>query len=97
MSGLRFTASLSFAGFCLAHAIWSVDGADEVLTTLLAQIDQDGTPSMTRIDAGTIPESIESARSRASNAAASLSDAWAWIPASAHSDASRGRRRAAWR
>lgn len=59
MGPLPFREPFAFAGFFMAHALWSIDGSDEVLTTVCAEVDEDGVPGMIRIEAGSIEESVE--------------------------------------
>lgn len=64
MSDIAFDNPLAFAGFMLAHAVWSIDETDEVLTTIHATLDAEGAPSMARIEAETIPEAVDAGRGR---------------------------------
>ncbi|MEM7423372.1 MAG: hypothetical protein AAF334_06580 [Pseudomonadota bacterium] len=61
MSSQRFQDPFEFAGYFFAHATWSIDGSDEVLTTIGAEVCSDGSLRMARIEAPTVEESVDHA------------------------------------
>ncbi|MEM7056770.1 MAG: hypothetical protein AAF557_04225 [Pseudomonadota bacterium] len=53
-----FKDRFEFAGMIAAHAIWSIDGEDEPLCTIVAEMTPEGAANMDRVERNTIAESV---------------------------------------